>query len=65
MIVKNMNSHKKINDIFTDEKVPSYKRDMYPIVTDDRGEIIWIPGIKKSYLDKTKDKKYDIILKYN
>ena len=65
MIVKNMSSSKKISDIFTDFKLSKELRDNYPIVTDDTGEIIWIPGIKKSHLDRKKDKKYDIILKYN
>lgn len=65
MYVKNMKGRKKINDIFIDSKVPSSKRDEYPIVTDSTGEIIWIPGIKKSHLDRKKEVKYDIILKYN
>lgn len=65
MSVKNMLGTKKINDIFTDFKLPKELRDTYPIVTDDTGEIIWIPGIKKSQFDMKKDKKYDIILKYD
>ncbi len=63
--VKNMLGTKKVNNIFTDSKIPSELRETYPIVTDDTGEIIWIPGIKKSHFDMKKDKKYDIILKYN
>lgn len=65
MYVKNMTGKKKISDIFTDSKVPKELRDNYPLVTDDSGEIIWIPGIKKSHLDRKKEGKYDIILKYN
>ena len=65
MIVKNMSGTKKVSDIFTDFKLSKELRDAYPIVTDDRGEIIWIPGIKKSHLDRKKDEKYDIILKYD
>lgn len=65
MVVKNMNGSKKVSDIFTDFKLPKELRDTYPIVTDDTGEIIWIPGIKKSHLDRKNDKKYDIILKYD
>ena len=65
IIVKNMNCSKKVSDIFIDCKLPNEKRRVYPIVTDDSGEIIWIPGIKKSHLDRKKDKNYDIILKYN
>jgi len=64
MIVKNMKGTKKINDIFTDFKLSKEFRDSYPIVTDAEGEIIWIPGIKKSHFDRKKEQKYDIILKY-
>ena len=65
IIVKNMQGRKKINDIFTDSKIPKQLRDVYPLVTDSTGEIIWIPGIKKSHLDRKKEQKYDIILKYD
>lgn len=65
MTVKNMLGKKKVNDIFIDSKIPKNLRDSYPIVTDSTGEIIWIPGIKKSHLDRKKEQKYDIILKYD
>ena len=65
MTVKNMLGSKKVSDIFTDFKLSKELRDTYPVVTDDTGEIIWIPGIKKSHLDRKKEEKYDIILKYN
>jgi len=65
MGVKNMLGTKKVNDIFTDSKISKELRYDYPIVTDDTGEIIWIPGVKKSHLDRKKEQKYDIILKYN
>jgi len=65
MIVKNMLGRKKVNDIFIDSKIPKNLRDIWPIVTDSTGEIIWIPGIKKSHLDRKKEQKYDIILKYD
>ena len=65
MRIKNMNGTKKVNDIFTDSKISKELRDTYPIVTDSNGEIIWIPGIKKSHLDRKKEEKYDIILKYD
>lgn len=65
MNVKNMLGKKKVSDIFIDSKIPKKLRDSYPIVTDSTGEIIWIPGIKKSHLDRKKEQKYDIILKYD
>ena len=65
MVVKNMDSAKKIKDIFIDEKVEKEERDTYPIVVDSNDEILWIPGIKKSKFDKANDENYDIILWYN
>ena len=65
MTVKNMLGSKKVSDIFTDSKISKEFRGSYPIVTDATGEIIWIPGIKKSHLDRKKEQKYDIILKYD
>lgn len=65
MKVKNMSGTKKVNDIFIDCKVSKEERDNYPIVLDSTGEIIWIPGIKKSHLARKNDEKYDIILKYD
>ncbi len=62
--VKGMLGSKKINDIFIDEKIPMSDRELWPVVVDDTNMVIWLPGIKKSKFDKTKDEKYDIILKY-
>ena len=65
MIIKNMESYKKVKDIFIDEKVTKEERDLYPIVVDSNGNILWIPGIKKSKFDASKEENYDIILWYN
>ena len=62
--VKGMAGRKKINDIFIDEKISQNERDMWPIVEDSNGVIVWLPGLKKSKFDKTKEENYDIILKY-
>ena len=64
MSVKGMLGRKKINDIFIDDKIPMAERDLWPIVVDSNENIVWLPGLKKSKLCKTKDEKYDIILKY-
>lgn len=64
MHVKGMLGSKKINDIFIDSKIGTKDRDLWPIVVDSNGVIVWLPGLKKSKFDKTKDEKYDIILKY-
>ena len=53
-----------LNDIFIDAKIKSSDRESWPIVLDSSDNIVWIPGIKKSKLDKKNDEEYDIILKY-
>lgn len=64
MAVKGLNGTKKVKDIFIDKKIIPSKRDLWPIVVDAKGNIVWIPGIKKSKFDKKKVETYDIILKY-
>lgn len=59
-----LNGAKKIKDIFIDEKVNIENRKNYPIVVDAKGNILWLPGLKKSKYDKSKQGNYDIILKY-
>ena len=55
---------KKVKDIFIDEKISMEEREMWPIVVDSNGVIVWIPGLKKSKYDKQITENYDIILKY-
>jgi len=62
--VLGMNGSKKVNDIFITEKVPKQDRLEYPVLTNSNDEIIWLPGLKKSKYDKSKQEKYDIIIKY-
>ncbi len=62
--LKGIEGSKKIKDIFIDCKIPLESRDMWPIVEDGLGRIVWIPGLKKSKFDKKKSEKCDIILKY-
>lgn len=56
--------HKKVKDIFIDSKIPTRDRDLWPIVVDSKGKIVFVPGLKKSKFDKTNNEFYDIILKY-
>ena len=64
MEVKGMNGRKKIKEIFIENKIDLHDRDLWPIVTDSLGRIVWIPGLKKSKFDRSKKEKYDIIIKY-
>ncbi len=63
--IKGMDGRRKIKDIFIDEKISIEERNSWPIVVDSQGIIVWIPGLKKTNLDKTKEKKCDIILEYS
>lgn len=65
MTIKNMNGHKKIKDILINEKINVEDRINCPVVVDSNGEIIWLPGIKKSSFDSKNNGKYDIILEYH
>ena len=64
MIIKNLNGSKKIKDIFIEKKVPLNERDIWPVVTDSKDNVVWLPGLKKSKFDKKKNEFYDIIIKY-
>jgi tRNA(Ile)-lysidine synthase len=48
MTLKGMKGRKKVKDIFIDRKIPMKDRDIWPIVENGSGEIIWLPGLKKS-----------------
>lgn len=65
MYIKNMNGSRKISDIYIDCKIPKKDRNILPVVVDKSDKIVWLPGIKKSKFDRTKNEKYDIILKYD
>lgn len=62
--VKNMNGSKKVKDILIDIKMPKEIRDDFPIVTDSKDVILWLPGVKKSKFDVETNGIYDIILSY-
>ena len=62
--VKGLNGSKKVSDIFIDEKIKTSDRDSWPVVLDSKNTVIWVPGLKKSKLDRKNDEEYDIILRY-
>lgn len=64
IILKGLNRHKKVKEIFIEAKLPKEKRNNYPILTDAKDNILWIPNIKKSKFNIQKDQFYDIIIKY-
>jgi tRNA(Ile)-lysidine synthase len=51
MTLKGMKGSKKIKDIFIDAKVSLQERDIWPVVEDGNGQIIWLPGLKKASIE--------------
>ena len=64
IILKGLNKHKKVKEIFIENKIPKQARDNYPILVDSNDNILWIPNIKKSKFNSKNNEFYDIILKY-
>lgn len=62
--LKGLNAYKKVSEIFINEKIKTSDRNSWPVVLDSKEEIVWIPGLKKSNLDKKNTEEYDIILRY-
>ena len=62
--IKGMLGSKKIKDIFIDSKIAMSEREEWPILTDSKDKILWVPGLKKSKFNKTKEENCDIIIKY-
>ncbi|KAA9003609.1 tRNA lysidine(34) synthetase TilS [Paenibacillus spiritus] len=48
MRIMGLNGSKKVKDIYIDDKIPSSERHRIPIVCDALGQILWIPGVRRS-----------------
>ncbi|MUG68817.1 tRNA lysidine(34) synthetase TilS [Paenibacillus campinasensis] len=48
MKIMGLNGTKKVKDILIDEKIPPSERSRIPIVCDPSGNIVWIPGVRRS-----------------
>ncbi|EFM10873.1 tRNA(Ile)-lysidine synthetase [Paenibacillus curdlanolyticus YK9] len=48
MRVIGLNGTKKVQDMFVDLKVPSSDRDRIPLLVDAEGQVLWIPGARRS-----------------
>jgi tRNA(Ile)-lysidine synthase/bifunctional protein TilS/HprT len=65
MTYAGLNGHKKIKDIFIDEKVPLENRDAAWVVEDATGRIIWLIGYRKMQLFRPKETdKLTYVVKY-
>ena len=64
MEMKGTNGHRKVKDIMIDAKVPLEERELWPVVVDSKGVIVWLPGLKKSKFNLSKNENCDIIIRY-
>lgn len=63
-----MTGSKKLQDIFVDNKIPRAHRDDWPVVVNDRNEILWVPFVAKdrrAIPDKKNSKQISIICEAN
>ncbi len=49
--IKGMNGHKKVKNLFIDEKIPQIDRDQWPIITDAKGQLLWVVSLKKAQIE--------------
>ncbi|OYD57031.1 tRNA lysidine(34) synthetase TilS [Fictibacillus aquaticus] len=50
MTLSGMAGSRKLKDIFIDSKIPQTERNIWPVVEDAEGNILWLPGLKHSAL---------------
>lgn len=43
-----LNGTRKVKDMFIDGKLPRHRRERWPIVTGREGELLWVPGFRRS-----------------
>jgi tRNA(Ile)-lysidine synthase len=43
-----LNGTKKVQDMFVDAKVPRSRRDSLPLLVNGDGQVLWIPGMRRS-----------------
>jgi tRNA(Ile)-lysidine synthase len=56
-----MSGHRKVQDVFTDNKVPRAQRGRVPLVVDAQGEIVWVVGHALSERVKVTDETREFV----
>ncbi|MGO4548710.1 tRNA lysidine(34) synthetase TilS [Paenibacillus sp. 2TAB23] len=59
--VLGLNGSKKVQDMFVDEKIAPLKRELYPLLFDAAGKLLWIPGIRRSSHALTNEHTKDVL----
>ncbi|MGY3717104.1 tRNA lysidine(34) synthetase TilS [Sutcliffiella cohnii] len=60
--LKGMVGSKKVKNIFIDHKVPLHERDCWPIITDENGNILWVPMLARSIYEAKEDTGGPVLL---
>lgn len=55
MKVMGLNGSKKVKNIFIDDKIPPSVRPRIPVVCDGVGNIVWLPGVRRSNIAPVKE----------
>jgi tRNA(Ile)-lysidine synthase len=55
-----MDGSKKLQDIFTDEKISRAERDRWPLLCDDRG-VLWIVGLRQDERTRVREETKDVL----
>jgi len=61
---KGLLGSRKLKNLFIDEKIPKHEREQWPVITDVTGEILWLPGLRKSDVPTDGISNIIICLKY-
>jgi tRNA(Ile)-lysidine synthase len=59
--VLGLNGSKKVQDMFVDEKIAPSERELYPLLFDASGRLLWIPGIRRSNHALTESRTQDVL----
>ncbi|WP_219834755.1 tRNA lysidine(34) synthetase TilS [Paenibacillus sp. R14(2021)] len=61
MEVLGLNGTKKVQDMFVDDRIAPSRREVLPIIVDAHGNVVWIPGIRRSGLAQVKESTSRVI----
>ncbi|SEO91390.1 tRNA(Ile)-lysidine synthase [Amphibacillus marinus] len=50
--IESLKGHKKVSRLFIDHKIPVHRRDHWPILVNDQGELLWVLGLAKRSHDQ-------------
>ncbi|HZG77752.1 MAG TPA: tRNA lysidine(34) synthetase TilS [Paenibacillus sp.] len=57
-----LNGSKTVKDIFVDGKLPKAERDVWPVVTDKAGALLWVPGFRRSSAAPVTERTRTVVL---